>query len=159
MTVQKNEFHRRIVEKWESSSASLSDDQKIRLFVKAFGKIEERALKTLSSVTLHVVLDRVISQSAEKFPFLSEVKIEAQGLTFDHLLRNINNHNSENVIEALRSLLIELLSVLGSITADILTSPLHKALMEVTPETSEESQQQDQSLRQIKSGRKSSERA
>lgn len=133
MSVKKNELHLKAVELFEKKKAGgLSFDKQLQLFKKAFECIEKRTLRTLSSITLLVVLDRVLHQSKDKYSLLSELKIDQKGLSFDSLIHNINKHNSEQLIEALRYLMVELLTVLGSITADILSAPLHKELLNVT---------------------------
>ena len=67
----------------------------------------------------------------EKFPILSEVKLINKHPNFQEL-PNTGNHKPEELVEALRFFLIELITVLGRITADILTAPLHKELLKVT---------------------------
>jgi hypothetical protein len=156
MTVERNTIHVKQVEAWEKqNSHGLSLENQAQLFEKAIHVIEERTLKTLSSVTLMVVLDRVTHQSKEKFPALSEIKVDKKGLSFGGLFHN-KNHKSEELIEALRYFLVELLSVLGSITGDILTAPLHKELLKVTWDQAQV-ETKTETLRQIHPGRKNSE--
>jgi len=160
MTAKINDLHIKQVEAWERKNADgLSLEKQLKLFEKAFHAIEQRTLKTLSNVTFQVVLDRVLLQNTDKFPFLSEVKLEPQGLNFEVLIRNSASHNSGQLTEALRCLLVELLNVLGNITADILTEPLHKELHKVTSDYQQpEEKEENKILRQINSGRKKSER-
>lgn len=132
MTVGKN-IYAELVQDWESKNTSdLSLAQRAILLEIAVHVIEKRALMTLSSVTLEVILDRVLHQSNEKFPILSGVKFINKQLNFQDLLQTGKGHKPEDLVEALRFLLIELITVLGRITADILTSPLHKELLKVT---------------------------
>ena len=133
MTSQKNQMHRELVERWISQNfENLAPDQQTELFENAFEVIIQRTLKTLSSVTLQVVLDRVLYQGREKFPLLADIKIEAAAFKFEPLTRNLKSYNFETVFEALSYLLVELLGVIGTLTADILTEPLHKELLELT---------------------------
>ena len=89
MTAKINDLHIKQVEAWERKNADgLSLEKQLKLFEKAFHAIEQRTLKTLSNVTFQVVLDRVLLQNTDKFPFLSEVKLEPQGLNFEVLIRN-----------------------------------------------------------------------
>lgn len=156
MTSQKNQIHRELVELWISQNfQNLSPDQRAEFFESAFEVIIRRTLKTLSSVTLQVVLDRVLFQGREKFPLLSDVKIEAAAFKFEPLIRNLKIYSSDTVTDALSYLLIELLGVIGTLTADILTEPLHKELLELTIQKfSSQIEQDSQGLRQINSGRK-----
>lgn len=132
MTVEQNTTYSRLVQDWENKNTNdMSPIQKVILLEKAVHVIEQRALMTLSRITLEVILDRVLQQSNEKFPVLSEVKLINQQLSFQGLI-NTSSHKPEELIEALRFFLIEFITVLGRITADILTAPLHKELLKVT---------------------------
>lgn len=153
MMTKRNEIHRAQVELWEKQNfQNLSPEQRAEIFGKAFELIFQRTLKTLSYVTLQVILDRVFFQSREKFSLLSDVKIEPTGFNFDLLIQNIKSYNSEIVSEAQAHLLVEFLGIVGSLTADILTVPLHEELHKLTSQRFLE--EQPQTLRQINSGRK-----
>lgn len=160
MRVKRSETHQKQIEAWEKANLlNQPPDIQIKLYIKAFKLIEQRTLKTLSTVTLLVVLDRVLSESTEKFQLLSDIKIDQKGFIFDGLVSNIHGHSSEKFIEPLHYLLVVLLSVLGNITADILSTPLHQELFKVTVELLQEDvEEESQTLRQINSGRKNSER-
>lgn len=133
MTVEQNIIYAKLVQDWEDKNASgLTLAQRVILLEKAVHVIEQRTLMTLSSFTLEVILDRVLHQSNEKFPVLSDVKLNNKRLSFHELLHMEKNHKPEELVEALRFFLIELITVLGRITADILTAPLHKELLKVT---------------------------
>ena len=133
MTAEQNNTYAKLVQDWEKKTAiGLPLTKRVELLEKAIHVIEQRALMTLSGITLEVILDRVLRQSHEKFPVLSDVSLINKHLSFQELLHTGKNHKSEELIEALRFLLIEFITVLGRITADILTAPLHKELLKVT---------------------------
>jgi hypothetical protein len=122
--------HLKLIKDWENTNAiGLNSDQHLRLLEKAIRAIELRAGSTLSVVTLTLILDRVLHESKEKFPLLSEALIESNRLSFEKM--HIH-HKSEDLLEPIRYVLVELLTVLGRITADILSTPLHKELLKVT---------------------------
>lgn len=159
MTIHRNDTHAMQANAWADKNArGLSSDQLVQLFSKAIRAIEQRSLVTLSSVTVMVVIDRALHESNEKFPLLSEIKIAAEGMDFSDLLEKSDNHKSELLREALLCLLVALLNVLGNITADILTHPLHKVLMEVTGESAPVTSEQ-RSLRAVNSTKKNREKA
>ncbi len=134
MTVHRNESHKKQVEAWESRRAkNVSSAELPQLYAKAIQAIERRSLSTLSRVTVLVVVDRAIHETKEKFPILVQLKVGSECLEFDDLFDS-PNVNLDELKNALRELLIELLNVFGNITADILTRPLHKELMDVTSE-------------------------
>lgn len=138
MTDSKSDIYIDMVNAWEKKKADgLSPGQKALFYEKALQVVVERALQTLSGITLMVVLDRVLHQSKDKFPILSEVKVEDNSFNFNELLGGDANHSSEDSLRALRYLLAEFLRVLGRITADILTAPLQEELLQMTWKTSE----------------------
>ena len=135
MTFELEDENSQVVLKWEKeNSEGLTLDQQVVLFEKGILAVEQRALKTLSSIGLMVILDRVLHQSIDKFDFLSEAKV-TNGFSIEALLESDKNINLEKLIEALRFFLIELLRVLGRLTAEILTQPLLRELQNVTFES------------------------
>ncbi len=123
------DIHSKLIKEWEHTNANgLNSDQHVRLLEKAIRAIELRAETTLSVVTLTLILDRVLHESKDRYPLLSEAFIESNRLSFEKMH---NHHKSENLIEPIRHVLVELLTVLGRITADILTTPLNKELLKV----------------------------
>ncbi|HXH75944.1 MAG TPA: hypothetical protein VNJ08_13315 [Bacteriovoracaceae bacterium] len=131
MKINPSDIQSKVVEVWEvKSMKGLSLDQQAILFDKAIHAIEKRALQTLSHVTLMVILDRVLHQSSQICPLFAKAKIESNSLSFEEVHKD-PQYTSKERLEAFRYLLVELLRVLGRITADILTAPLHKELLKV----------------------------
>lgn len=132
------DVHFQIVDEWlTTNSIGLSLDQQVFLLEKGIHSVEQRALKTLSNIGLMVILDRVLHQSTEKFDLLCDVKI-INGINIDAILNSEitkNTKDTQNIIIGLRYFLIELLRVLGRLTAEILTKPLHTELKNVTFES------------------------
>jgi len=87
---------------------------------------------TLGEVTLVAIADRVLSNASEQFPFLSALKIEVSGasplLELDEQARSVD---AVELRRGVRFVLTEFLTVLGNLTAEILTPELHAALSNV----------------------------
>ncbi|MGZ3693609.1 MAG: hypothetical protein ACXWQO_05425 [Bdellovibrionota bacterium] len=127
--------HKTLVSAWaEKNTKGLNAEQLVRLFSAAIRAVEQRCLTTLSSITVMVVLDRALEESKETYAFLSDITVETQGLDLGGLLGKCKNYKLEELREGLQDLLIGLLTVIGNITADILTAPLHKQLLEINCE-------------------------
>ncbi len=136
---QQNDIHVLCVKNWEDKNAKdLGEGPHVQLFIRALDSIQNVARITLSRVTLKVIIDRVLHQSKAIYPMLGDVKIKDESLNFNDLLAQMDQYDPDLLIPALRHLLIELLSILGRITADILTGPLHKELLSVTSATTSE---------------------
>jgi hypothetical protein len=95
MTVEQLPNHLAVIDTWEEKTArGLSVDQQILLLEKGIHAVEKRALKTLSLITLTVVLDRALNQSKEKFTILQNAKIDS-GVSILKLLEDKDNQSSE----------------------------------------------------------------
>jgi hypothetical protein len=133
MTVRHNEVHANQVDAWEAKNgANIPQAELALLYAKAIQAIQQRSLVSLSSVTVAVVVDRAIHEAKDKYPILAALKPNTSGIDFSLLVKDASGA-PEDLKIALRALLIELLNVFGNITADVLTAPLHKELMRVTP--------------------------
>ena len=78
-------------------------------------------------MTLAAIVDRVLIVSAEKFPTLAALRLDPEGRVS---CRELNDGSTElDVLRAgMRYSLVELLRVIGDITADTLTPGMHEAL-------------------------------
>ncbi len=123
--------HAARVDAWR---ARLGDDVAapalVHAFERAFGAVWRRAQLTLGDVTLVAIGDRVLHDAAEKHPMLRDVHLDLAGISCDDLHRRIDDLDRASLERAVRSVLVDLLAVLGRLTADVLTPPLHAALSE-----------------------------
>jgi hypothetical protein len=131
--------HSASVDAWMHEAAQgLSSSQWLRLFERAFRALWQRAHRTLGDVTLMAIVDRVLYDAAERFPPLVHLRVDVDGLNSDDLRANLDYFDGEQLREALRFVLVDYLTVLGNLTADVLSPALHAALSKVVPD--EESQ-------------------
>lgn len=100
----------------------------IRAFERAFGLLWQRAQLTLGDVSLIAIGDRVLHDAVEHHPLLEDVRLDISGLSCEELQRRATGIEMAELERAVRSVLVELLAVLGRLTAGVLTPPLHAAL-------------------------------
>lgn len=137
MRTPPKDSHLQVVEEWlEINVKNLTPHQQILILEKAILAVELRASMTLSNITLLVVLDRILHQSKIEYPVLLRGTIDDNLLNFTAMDKVAN---ADDKSKALTYLLVELLRVLGRLSAEILTTALHKELMKVTSQDSEES--------------------
>ncbi|GAC1344529.1 MAG: hypothetical protein NVS2B9_04670 [Myxococcales bacterium] len=87
---------------------------------------------TLGEVTLNAIADRVLHNAAERFPSFSALQVEPSGgIQFRALREGIGSIQAAELRAGVRFVLVEFLTVLGSLTAEILTAELHAALSKV----------------------------
>jgi len=126
--------HAAFVQAWMDRVAKgLPADQLIQTFERGFAALWGRANQTLGDVTLNAILDRVFVNAAEQFPFLAALETSTTGVRCERLAERAHSFNDDQLAEGLRFMLAEFLTVLGNLTAEILTPALHSELAKVGP--------------------------
>ena len=134
--VEENE-HAAQVDAWfERAGQGLSRERQFLVFRQAFLILWQRAHRTLGDVTLTAIVDRVLFSAAEQYPFLSALKVDATGPQCDALQEKLPQIDSHELAAILRLILVDFLTVLGNLTAEILSSSLHAELSKVALEDS-----------------------
>jgi hypothetical protein len=105
--------------------------QLLRAFEQAFAALWKRALPTLGEVTLSAIVDRVLTGAAETFPPFATLDVDASGLRLEELKGREDGMERERLAAGLRSILVEFLTVVGYLTAELLTPSLHAELSSV----------------------------
>jgi hypothetical protein len=128
MTARQNS-HISLVNAWMGQAASGTPPSRlVHVFEQGFGAVWRRANRTLGDVTLTAIAERVLYNAAERYPILSALKVESAGLRCEALLEAAGGLRHEDLAEGLRYVLVEFLTVLGNLTAEILTPVLHAEL-------------------------------
>lgn len=125
--------HAARVDAWLTRSArNPSPEVLLQLFERALGALWARTTTTLGEVTLTAIAERVLYSASEKFPLFSSLAVEPTGgIQFGALRARISSVPVSDLKEAVRFVLVEFLTVLGNLTAEILTPELHSALSNV----------------------------
>ncbi len=121
------------VDAWmlRAAASDLPAEELVRAFEEAAGALWQRALVTLGEVTLGALFERVLFTSTEQFGFLASVGVRADGLACEGIRAQASAVPREELTAALRFVLVEMLTVVGNLTAEILTPALHAALSRV----------------------------
>jgi hypothetical protein len=106
----------------------------IQVFEQGFAAVWRRAQRTLGDVTLMAIADRVLHTAAEQFPSFSALEVDATGLQCKELRERGGGLQHDQLAEGMRFVLVAFLTVLGNLTADVLTPALHSELSNVAPE-------------------------
>lgn len=137
MTDEKDDIHSKKIDVWlKYEGDHLSSKEKILLLEKGITNVEARASQTLSSITLMVVVDRVLHQAKHLYPAISQVNIDSHFLNFSAMDKE---KDANEKIAALTFILKELFRVLARLTSNILNNPLHNELKKVSSKDSGES--------------------
>ncbi len=121
------------VDGWlERITADQTPDALLRTFDAALEALWVRTNDTLGEVTLTAIADRVVHNAAKKFPLFVALKVDpSSGIECGALHERVNAGNVQQVRLGIRFVLVEFLTVLGNLTADLLTPQLHQALDQV----------------------------
>jgi hypothetical protein len=115
----------------EQATKGLPPERLLQAFERGFAALWGRANRTLADVTLIAILDRVLYVATEQYTFLSALKVEANGLHCQDLQARADSLVRDQLAEGIRFVLVEFLTVLGNLTAEILTPALHSELLSV----------------------------
>jgi len=122
--------HGERVDAWLRAAPKQSTiEQSLARFEQALSAVLSRANQTLGEVTLLAILDRVLYVAAEQFPLVAELEVEATRVSCRKLLLQTRELSPELLNAALRFVLVEFLTVLGNLTAEILSPALHAELV------------------------------
>ena len=124
--------HLRTVNAWLERLAGCSAEELMRACETAFAALWQRTHLTLGEVTLVAIVERVLHTAKEKYPLLASLEATTSGLRRESLDTQPGVDRGE-VAEAIRYVLTEFLTVLGNLTAEILTPALYAELSKDHP--------------------------
>ena len=120
--------HAEVVDEWLGPAFSTRTSMEMfAVLGVGFEVIWKRAHRTLGDVTLRAIGERVLLDAVARTPWLDGVELDDGGL--QHASVGAAEVASAEMAEAVRRLLVDLLSVIGNLTAEVLTGPLHAELM------------------------------
>jgi len=122
--------HTAYVDTWvERLPDTLAPAQMVSAFEQGFAALWRRSESTLGDVTVSAIADRVLHDVSVEVPLLASLKVkEGIGVEFDALRRQVKPEDVEQLRAGMRATLIQFLTVMGHLTADILTPALHVEL-------------------------------
>jgi hypothetical protein len=104
----------------------------LRFLEVALGALWARTTTTLGEVTLTAIAERVLHTASETFPIFSSLKVEPSGgIPFREFRQRLSSVHDSGLTQGIRFVLVEFLTVLGHLTAEVLTPELHAELLNV----------------------------
>ena len=100
----------------------------LEAFERAFAALYQQALLTLGEVTLGAIVARVLADASERFPLIAPLTVDRDGARFTSVRQRPARFDGDQLAEAFKFVLVEMLTVLGRLTAEILTPELHAVL-------------------------------
>ena len=126
--------HSECVDAWlEQSAHDLPPGSLLQLFEAALGALWVSTSATLGEITITAIVDRALHNATQNFPFFSSLTVEPdRGIHYLELRKQIDSVPAPELREGIRFVLVEFLTVLGNLTAEILTPELHSELSKIT---------------------------
>jgi hypothetical protein len=127
--------HAAVVDAWLARSVDHDSSVEIvRQFYAALESVWNRAVAVLGPVTLTAIAERVLHHVTERYTFLPAIdpRSNRDARWTERLHERLVTVPRAALIESLRYGLIELLTVIGTLTAEVLRDELHAALDAVT---------------------------
>jgi len=115
----------------ERTAPGLSSEEHVQLFEMSLAAMWRRSQRPLGDVTVAAIMDRVVDAAIERFPILVGLRVEASGVSCLELRARTAEADGTQLLEAMRFVLVEYLTVLGNLTADIFTPALRAELSAV----------------------------
>jgi hypothetical protein len=118
------------VDAWaEQLPEALTPEQLVSVLETAFMALWMRTQRTLGEVTVLAIVDRVLHDVAGHFPLPGALHNE-EGIEvrFGASRRRVTRRDARQLRDAIRALLTRFLTVIGDLTAEIMTPALHQAL-------------------------------
>ncbi len=124
--------HSACVDAWIGpATAGLSSSTVVDALDRAFGALWRRAHRTLGDVTLTAITERVLHDATLRYASFSALRVGPDGLECGELRERAGSLDPVTLTAGVRFVLVELLSVLGNLTANVLTAALHDELTKV----------------------------
>jgi len=127
MSSRDSDHHDPVTAWFQRAAQGRSVESLIQSFQDTFAALWQRSHLTLGEVTLTAIVERVLHTATEQYPLLASVEVEASGLRCQSL-RSQAGLRHDQLSAAIRFVLVEFLTVLGNLTAQILTPALHAEL-------------------------------
>jgi hypothetical protein len=106
----------------------LSGEERVQLLELALGAMWRRSRRALGDVTVAAIMGRVVHNAGERFPVLAGLTVESSGVSCLALRARAAAADGAELEEATCFVLVEYLTVLGNLTADIFTPALREEL-------------------------------
>ena len=130
--MEENDPNLTCVASWiERMAPGLSGEEHVQLFEMSLAAMWRRSQRPLGDVTVAAIMDRVVDAAVERFPILAGLRVEASGVSCLGLRVPAAEADGAQLLEAMRFVLVEYLTVLGNLTADIFTPALRAELSAV----------------------------
>ena len=106
-----------------------SPEELVTAFDLAINALWRRTEVTLGSITLSAIVERVLHQTSRTYPLLAVLTVDGHsGVQFVDLRRRISTQDVKLIRQGMHTCLLAFLTIIGTLTGEILTPALHGTL-------------------------------
>lgn len=136
----RRKYHAEFVKDWleRASKNAATTAALLDAFEAGWNALWRRAESAVGLVTLESIGERVLSNSAEKHSVLSSLRLTPEGVVCKPLMDAASGFSRSELQESLGFMLIELLTVIGDLTDQVLTPGLYDELSRIVPDAAPE---------------------
>lgn len=122
-------LHEAKVRVWlKETTTGMDASELIDHFEYAITVIWSRAADTVSDVTVAAVFDRVLTEAVHLHPCLALYNIQNGHLKLDKCRTELMLKTNEEIAQIMLFVFTEFLTILGNITAEVISNQMHKSL-------------------------------
>jgi hypothetical protein len=127
--LRRENSHTAHVKDWlDRAAADLTPAEQLRVFELGFATLMEGARPTLGEVTLRAIAERVLHYAAITFPFLATVHLDGGAIECRQVRVRVTQITEQELRSAIEFVLAEVLTIIGNLTAEVLTAHLYDEL-------------------------------
>lgn len=130
MTTRRDKHLERKVNAWiQDVTSNLSPAKLLSLFELVMVRLWNRSHILIGDVTLTAITDRALFNSSEIYKLLDLLQVDYSGIQFHKLHQSNSGLNPNEIIRSFKELILEFITIVGSVTGDILLEPLLQELL------------------------------
>jgi hypothetical protein len=128
-----DEQHTAFVTAWlAEATADLTPAQVLDLAEEGLNRLWRRVNLSIGVLTLQAILDRAIFVSADLWPPIGRIRVDATGVHCRDLRQDATDEHAAAMIAGFQGLFVNLLTILSDLTADMLTEALYQTISPFT---------------------------
>jgi hypothetical protein len=119
-----------VQERVDQAKTIARKEEVLEIYEDLLQTIWNRIMPTLGRVTVTAITERALVLTSEKYPLTKQLRLTAEGVSFDILRQHLGEEEKPVLRDALKELVTNLIDILAMLTGDILVRKLLKEIEE-----------------------------
>jgi hypothetical protein len=117
-----------VQERVDQAKTIARKEEVLEIYEDLLQTIWNRIMPTLGRVTVTAITERALVLTTEKYPLTKQLRLTADGVSFDILRQHLGEEEKPVLRDALKELVTNLIDILAMLTGDILVTKLLKEI-------------------------------